>query len=70
MQTQIVYVLTSNRNDSYSAMLGLSLHTLRTYNRTADVLVVMDDATRHALEQSDSPILKAAKAVVVSIPAE
>lgn len=70
MQTKIVYVLTSNGNDSYTAMLCLSLHTLRTYNRAADVLVVMDDATRQALEEYDSPILKAARAVVVAIPAE
>ncbi len=70
MQTKIAYALVSNGDDIYSAMLLVSLHTLRVRNPQAEVLVVMDETTHHRLEELHSPILSNAKPVVVHIPPE
>lgn len=70
MKTKLVYILTSTGNDCYAAMLLMSLHTLRKYNKHVDVLVVMDENTCKALEKCKSPILTEASPLVIEIPQE
>ena len=71
MKTKLVYVLTSSgKDDRFTAMAVLSLHTFRKRNPNADILVVMDEPTRLALEKCGSSVLEDAQPVVVDIPSE
>ncbi len=68
MKTKVVYVLTSNGNDRFAAMLSLSLATLRHRNHDAEILVIMDAQTHEALKLHYSSILHIAKPVIVDVP--
>ena len=70
MKSKLVYVLTCTGNDSYSAMVVLSLHTFKMHNPAGQAFVVMDEPTHLALEKYGSTILKNAIPVVVDIPPE
>ncbi len=70
MKSKLVYVLTCTGNDSYTAMVVLSLHTFKKHNPAGQAYVVMDESTHLALEKYGSSILKNATPVVVDIPPE
>ena len=70
MKTKIAYVLASDGNDRYTAMLELSLWTLRRHSPDAKVVVAMDAATRGHLEKRKSSILSDSEPLVVEIPAQ
>ena len=70
MNTKLVYVLTSNGHDEISAMLLMSLYSLRRYNQEMVAEVVMDTDTCQALTANNSAILQMAACNVVNVPAE
>ena len=70
LRTKLVYVLTSNGRDEVSAMLIMSLYSLRLYYKEDIVVIVMDRDTFNSLNDAHSVILEMAKAKVVDIPEE
>lgn len=53
MKTKIVYVLASNANDYYLEQALVSIFSLRLYNPSAEVLLVVDEDTKKTLEEEN-----------------
>ena len=70
MNTKVVYVLVSNKNDYYVEMLQLSLYSLRMFHPEDIVEVVMDEKTYSRLVKQRHRLLVDVKPIVVEIPTE
>ena len=70
MNTKVVYVLVSNKNDYYVEMLQLSLYSLRIFHPDDIVEVVMDEKTYSRLVKQKHRLLADVKPIVVEIPKE
>lgn len=68
---KVVYILVSSDNDLYLEQLWVSLYSLRIYNPTVEVVLLMDDATVKTLESNRSKIREYInKEIVVDVPRE
>ena len=68
LKTKLVYVLTSNGKDEFSAMLLMSLYSLHLYHKKDVVEIVMDWTTYIGLKEVNSSILEMGEVNVVDIP--
>jgi len=70
MNTKLVYVLVSRKDDYYYEMVMISLYSFRLYHPHASVEIVMDEDTYMRLKDENATILQDVKPVVVPIPQE
>ncbi len=57
MKTPIVYIVVSDETDLYLQQAILSMHSVRIYNPTAEIILVTDDETHKTLVDSRATIL-------------
>lgn len=69
MKTKIVYVVVSDTSDYYLEQTLLSMHSMRLYNPSTEILLVMDNKTDETVKGERKAIMKyISKKVVVELP--